>query len=149
MRTSTRAAHDRAAKDGAGGGIELGGLKVFGCQAACPVCGEPAEGEVRTCEKCGTPHHRDCWDYAGRCALYACEDGIDERTLRPRRVALPRWLTGWLQRRTKWRDVTPGQILFAFFWMVVALELAAIVGYSWLVRSVDAEIRAAAEARGK
>lgn len=25
-----------------------------------------------TCELCATPHHQDCWEYWGRCAIYAC-----------------------------------------------------------------------------
>lgn len=24
---------------------------------------------------CASPHHRECWDYLGRCAVYACEPG--------------------------------------------------------------------------
>ena len=39
---------------------------------ACPVCGAPIEADLRQCAKCETPHHADCWSYAGRCAVYAC-----------------------------------------------------------------------------
>ena len=35
----------------------------------CPVCGrEFAEGDdIVVCPECGTPHHRDCYNYAGKC----------------------------------------------------------------------------------
>ena len=30
-------------------------------------------GPVRSCEKCGTPYHPECWRYNDRrCAVYAC-----------------------------------------------------------------------------
>lgn len=39
----------------------------------CQVCGTslPA-AEVVSCPRCATPHHRDCWDYLGGCAVFAC-----------------------------------------------------------------------------
>lgn len=41
--------------------------------SACPVCGERIDsGELVHCRVCSTPHHRDCWKYAGGCAIYAC-----------------------------------------------------------------------------
>lgn len=44
--------------------------------AKCPVCSEPI-GQVgtqalRTCVRCGTRHHRECWELTGRCAIYGC-----------------------------------------------------------------------------
>ncbi len=39
----------------------------------CQVCGEGVgEREIVKCEKCETPHHRDCWDYAGQCSTFGC-----------------------------------------------------------------------------
>ncbi|HYF45075.1 MAG TPA: RING finger protein [Acidimicrobiales bacterium] len=38
----------------------------------CPVCGSPLHGEVTHCRKCRTPHHPECWRYAGGCSTYAC-----------------------------------------------------------------------------
>ena len=38
----------------------------------CPVCASRIGGEVHTCERCDTPHHTDCWDYNGGCAIFAC-----------------------------------------------------------------------------
>ncbi|MBI3892185.1 MAG: hypothetical protein HY303_11725 [Candidatus Wallbacteria bacterium] len=124
--------------------IRLGGLKVFGCNAACPVCGEPAEGEVRTCENCGTPHHADCWDYAGKCALYACEDGI-RQPLAGRATPIPSWLDRWLRPARSDRSVSPEGIFMGIVAVVVAVEIVVIVSYSALLRSVEAEIRASNE----
>lgn len=41
-------------------------------QIDCPICGEPIESQLVTCVSCKTPHHRDCWEYNGRCATFAC-----------------------------------------------------------------------------
>ena len=38
----------------------------------CIVCGEPLATDLITCRSCRTPHHRDCWQYFGGCATYAC-----------------------------------------------------------------------------
>lgn len=38
----------------------------------CPVCGHGLAEETVRCAKCRTPHHRDCWEYLGACATYAC-----------------------------------------------------------------------------
>ena len=38
----------------------------------CPVCGCLAEEQLVVCEKCETVHHRDCWEYAGGCAIFGC-----------------------------------------------------------------------------
>jgi hypothetical protein len=40
--------------------------------AACLVCGGAIDLAPVVCKRCETPHHRDCWDYNGACALYAC-----------------------------------------------------------------------------
>lgn len=40
----------------------------------CPVCADPMDGPVRTCERCGTPHHPECWDYVPGCAVFGCVD---------------------------------------------------------------------------
>ena len=39
--------------------------------SACPVCGHAVEGG-RRCGGCATPHHQDCWEYSGGCAIFAC-----------------------------------------------------------------------------
>lgn len=38
----------------------------------CPVCSHPLSEETVRCAKCRTPHHKDCWEYLGGCATYAC-----------------------------------------------------------------------------
>ncbi len=42
--------------------------------ARCPVCNDPftAGHSSVLCAKCRTPHHKDCWGEAGKCATYAC-----------------------------------------------------------------------------
>ncbi len=40
--------------------------------ATCQVCGEEVSFDPVKCDRCGTPHHRDCWSYLGKCAVYAC-----------------------------------------------------------------------------
>jgi len=39
----------------------------------CEVCREAlgATTAVR-CARCETPHHQDCWEFVGRCSVYAC-----------------------------------------------------------------------------
>ena len=44
-------------------------------QIHCPVCATVIKEEPRLCERCETPHHQDCWDYAGGCALFGCRPG--------------------------------------------------------------------------
>lgn len=39
----------------------------------CQVCGEAIGGKDEVhCGSCGTPHHKDCWDYIGQCSTYNC-----------------------------------------------------------------------------
>ena len=39
----------------------------------CKVCGEEIVGhEMVYCQRCKTPHHGDCWQYAGSCSVYGC-----------------------------------------------------------------------------
>lgn len=40
--------------------------------AVCPVCSSPVSASVVLCMKCQSPHHADCWSYAGGCSTYAC-----------------------------------------------------------------------------
>lgn len=42
-------------------------------QARCPVCATSLAHDVVQCARCETPHHRECWEYAGRCAVFACQ----------------------------------------------------------------------------
>jgi len=47
-------------------------LSVESGQAICEICGVEVCQPKATCRKCSTPHHRECWDYNGRCSIYAC-----------------------------------------------------------------------------
>lgn len=39
----------------------------------CPVCSTALVEPLTYCFRCQAPHHRECWDYLGRCAIYGCE----------------------------------------------------------------------------
>lgn len=41
-------------------------------EASCGVCGENLTSEIALCRRCHTPHHVDCWQFAGRCSTYGC-----------------------------------------------------------------------------
>ena len=41
--------------------------------ARCPVCATGLERAVVVCARCETPHHRECWTYEGKCAIYGCQ----------------------------------------------------------------------------
>ncbi len=49
----------------------------------CPVCAQSLAGELRRCTRCHTEHHEECWEYFGRCGIYAC-GSIHGRTRRGR-----------------------------------------------------------------
>ena len=38
----------------------------------CQICGADLEGDLVSCSKCVTRHHRDCWEYTGVCSTYGC-----------------------------------------------------------------------------
>ena len=38
----------------------------------CPVCSTAIDDSPRVCERCSTPHHEDCWEYVGDCAIFGC-----------------------------------------------------------------------------
>jgi hypothetical protein len=44
----------------------------------CEICGDPLEAELVACSSCGTPAHRDCWDFADGCPVYACRGSARE-----------------------------------------------------------------------
>jgi hypothetical protein len=39
---------------------------------SCPVCGAAVAEGLVTCRRCRTPHHRECWEYARGCSMFAC-----------------------------------------------------------------------------
>jgi sarcosine oxidase delta subunit len=40
----------------------------------CQICGEEIVTDMVFCRQCQTPHHRECWVYFGRCAVFACQE---------------------------------------------------------------------------
>jgi hypothetical protein len=40
----------------------------------CQVCGSPMTDGIVLCARCKTPHHEECWRYAGECSTYACQE---------------------------------------------------------------------------
>ncbi len=40
----------------------------------CQVCGEEIRSEMVFCRRCRTPHHLDCWQYNGCCAIFGCRE---------------------------------------------------------------------------
>lgn len=40
--------------------------------ALCKVCGEGIEGIHVECNTCKSPHHQECWEFVGGCAIYGC-----------------------------------------------------------------------------
>ncbi len=50
----------------------------------CPVCRTPgARRAIAWCARCLTPHHEDCWRYAGKCAVFACGGDVPRFASRP------------------------------------------------------------------
>jgi len=47
----------------------------------CPVCATAVEHDEVVCPRCQTPHHRECWEYTGGCAIFGC-DGLRWRPSR-------------------------------------------------------------------
>lgn len=41
-------------------------------RAHCPVCCGDLELKIVYCARCSTPHHGECWQFTGLCAIYAC-----------------------------------------------------------------------------
>ena len=61
--------------------IALGSPRCPVCATAFTIRADCEEGHrscedcVVTCERCETLHHKECWDYAGGCALFGCRPG--------------------------------------------------------------------------
>jgi hypothetical protein len=53
------------------GGVQVCALPVA-AGARCLVCRSELAGEIIYCASCHTPHHRECFAYAGACSVYAC-----------------------------------------------------------------------------
>ncbi len=42
--------------------------------ATCQICGDDITTDMIFCRRCKTPHHMDCWQYYGCCAVYGCQE---------------------------------------------------------------------------
>lgn len=47
-------------------------------KTCCPVCKTQEDSPLVTCASCDTPHHAECWIYAGGCSLFACRSDPDQ-----------------------------------------------------------------------
>ena len=66
-----------AVRDALKAGQEVQFLDAPGPAAlpSCPVCAaEIAKQDRVECRRCRTPHHRECWEYAGACSMFACRE---------------------------------------------------------------------------
>ncbi len=50
----------------------VAGVELSTIGATCAVCGDVAGKTPLLCQRCAAPYHSDCWEYAGRCAIFAC-----------------------------------------------------------------------------
>jgi len=57
--------------------------------ACCRICGESMVRDIVLCRRCKTPHHRDCWDYAGNCSTYGCRETEYQLPDAPQLVSRP------------------------------------------------------------
>ena len=56
----------------------------------CKVCGEAVgDGPVTVCDRCGAPHHRDCWEFVGWCSIYGCGGKVGRPAAAGRAPAIP------------------------------------------------------------
>lgn len=55
------------------GSVEIVGMGPATEASVCLICAQPiADPTQMSCTTCETPHHKDCWEYNGRCALFGC-----------------------------------------------------------------------------
>lgn len=96
----------------------------------CPVCGEEIAAPVWACPRCRTPHHTECAEYFGGCAIFGCRDGhppaaLEEKTW-PKAAALLRRLAR-VRRVQSW-FLLLSLIVFILCALVVATAPWAVAG---------------------
>jgi hypothetical protein len=88
----------------------------------CPVCGQAVQDQGWSCERCSTPHHDDCVQYFGGCAIFGCRDGLPPQPLEVKTWPLAfRLLRTLLQVRR-----FQGGVLIAFGISMLAMSLVPI-----------------------
>ncbi len=72
-------------------GIEFleGSAPVIIEDAHCRICGDAMLRDIVLCRRCKTPHHRDCWEYAGGCSTYGCKESDYQLPTTPDRMPQP------------------------------------------------------------
>lgn len=53
----------------------------------CKICGEEIDIDLVFCQRCKTPHHGECWQYARSCSVYGCGETAYQRPQAAARVA--------------------------------------------------------------
>jgi hypothetical protein len=53
-------------------GIQCGDV-VERMAGLCPICTTVLAEPLVRCERCRSPHHKECFEYLGRCATFGCE----------------------------------------------------------------------------
>jgi hypothetical protein len=90
----------------------------------CPVCGQAVSLSLWTCSRCRTPHHKDCAEYFGGCAIFGCRDAHP-----PDRMERDSWpaVLKHLEQLTQYRR-TQAVTAFWFGTSFVSLFAAFLVG---------------------
>ena len=52
----------------------------------CKICGEEIDIDLVFCQRCKTPHHGECWQYARSCSVYGCGETAYQRPQAAARV---------------------------------------------------------------
>ncbi|MBI3890546.1 MAG: hypothetical protein HY303_03345 [Candidatus Wallbacteria bacterium] len=75
---------------------------------SCPVCGDPLQGSALVqCSRCATPHHRDCFRYAGVCSVFGCGEERFDHYRQPGQPVVLRLLDSVEIRPSKVRSRLP------------------------------------------
>ena len=115
----------------------------------CPICGEEIGMAPVVCDNCHTPHHWDCWEYNGGCAIYSCPRKVKKRQ---HEIALPDKLTSVVPvgdlihlpaiNVRKWDDHVPANpiwnVLYIAWLFVFILSLQAELTIVWLPAAIFA-----------
>jgi len=85
----------------------------------CPVCADALGDAPPRCGRCDTGHHRECWDYVGGCAVFACKDAAPETAVAPARARALQVLTRSLVHQFVWS-------FRASWWAFLSLSLGML-----------------------
>ena len=57
-------------------GVTILGEVSVADHGRCPVCRQAVAPPAIPCPACRAPHHQDCWEYWGRCAIFGCRGAM-------------------------------------------------------------------------